>query len=134
MRPAIARSSVVFPAPFGPSSAVTPGSTASVTPLTATTPPNQRDRPSIAIDGAAVLIPAPGAGKAGTSALGSLRRAYGSSPHHPLGAPQQPDRHHDDEHGEEQRLDRRRHRAVELVAEDPVLRVDGDLGQVGQRE
>ena len=51
VRPAIVRSSVVLPAPFGPSSAVTPGSTASETSLTATTPPNHFDTASTAIVG-----------------------------------------------------------------------------------
>ena len=51
VRPAIVRSSVVLPAPFGPSSAVTPGSTASDTSLTATTPPNHFDTASTAIVG-----------------------------------------------------------------------------------
>src|SRR5262245_34124892 len=36
-------------------------------------------RTSVAVATSAVVIPAPGAGKAGTSALWSLRRAYGSS-------------------------------------------------------
>jgi hypothetical protein len=41
--PVIMRSSVVLPAPFGPSRPVMPGAMSNVTSLTATTLPNQRD-------------------------------------------------------------------------------------------
>ena len=43
------RSSVVLPAPLGPSSPVMPGMTSKVTSLTATTLPNQRETPSTRI-------------------------------------------------------------------------------------
>src|SRR6188472_336868 len=98
VRPPIARSRVVLPAPFGPSSAVTPGSTTSETSLTATTPENHLETPSTTMVGSGgALIPAPGAGKAGASAHWSLRRAYGSPAHQPVRAPDEPRGQHDRE-------------------------------------
>ena len=48
------RSSVVLPAPLGPSRPVMPGVTSKLTSLTATTLPNQRDTPSTRMTGAGV--------------------------------------------------------------------------------
>ena len=45
------RSSVVLPAPLGPSRPVMPGAMSNVTSLTATTLPNQRETPSTRITG-----------------------------------------------------------------------------------
>ncbi len=53
-RPVIIRSSVVFPAPFGPRSPVMPGITSKVISLTATTLPNQRETPVHPDDGLGV--------------------------------------------------------------------------------
>ena len=112
IRPAIARSRVVLPAPFGPSSAVMPGSTTSETSLTATTPANQRDTASTTIVGCAPLplIRAPAAGSAAAaSAASTIVTPASQSGGHPA-----------------------RERAVALVVEDPVHRVEEDLRQPGQ--
>ena len=71
-KPAIMFSSVVFPAPFGPSNPVTPGSSAKEMPFTATTFPYQRETsttstagpgavPSAVLTGFAVRSGAPAA-------------------------------------------------------------------------
>ena len=113
--PAIARSRVVLPAPFGPSSAVMPGSTTSETSLTATTPANQRDT---RVDDDRRLRPV--AAHSRTSCL--VRRS--SQPASTIVTPASQSGGHPS-----------RERAVgDVVGEDPVHRVDDDLRQPRQRD
>jgi hypothetical protein len=51
------RSMVDFPAPFGPSSAVTPSAIVKLTSDTATTPPNHFETPSTSTTGAFTTVP-----------------------------------------------------------------------------
>ena len=56
VRPAIMRSRVVFPAPFGPSKPVMPGYTCRDTSLTATTLPNHLEMPRTSMVGSIVAV------------------------------------------------------------------------------
>jgi hypothetical protein len=72
------RSSVVFPAPLGPSSPVMPGMMSNVTSLTATTAPNQRDTAFTLITGAGVG--APGTARSPLSLMASASDTWTKGP------------------------------------------------------